>query len=371
MSKGVPDGHDPGPKRFDLLFEILDFAHTSSPWKNPNPPRPGKQGGEDWSLRVFNGGVAVYKFTRNRNEETILSGNFADRLLDAIERRGSPVCVGVDPRYERIPDELKLHGDETAGRIKSIAAFCHSLLDLVAGIVPAVKLQSAYFEAHRTEGVKLYYDLVRRGKDLGLLVIGDVKRSDIGSTAEAYAEAHLSGPDAPDAVTVNGYLGTDGMIPFCKVAAAEAKGIFVLVRTSNPSAAQTQDFADADGARFYEHIGRMTADLGVGEELAGQRGYSSVGAVVAATYPDEARRLREIMPAQIFLVPGYGAQGATAEDCAACFKEDGTGAIVNASRSVIYAHQRDEYEGLEWAEAVTAATRAFADDIARAVTGDG
>ena len=297
-----------------------------------------------------------------------MSENFADRLLAAIERKGSPVCVGLDPQYERIPDELKVHGDDQSGRVKSIATFCREVLDLIAPIVPAVKPQSAYFEIYRSEGVKLYFDLVRQARDLGLLVIGDIKRSDIGSTAAAYAQAHLSGPDTPDAVTVNGYLGTDGMKPFCDVAAREGKGIFVLVRTSNPSAAQMQCFTGTGGVKFYEHVGRVVGELGDGEGLIGQRGYSSVGAVVAATYPHEARRLREIMPRQIFLVPGYGAQGATGTDCTACFREDATGAIVNASRSVIYAHRRDEYQGMDWREGLVAAARAFAQDIRNALS---
>ena len=197
-------------------------------------------------------------------------------------------------------------------------------------------------------------------------MIGDVKRSDIGPTAAAYAEAHLAGPGAPDAVTVNGYLGADGIEPFCQVAARDGKGLFVLVRTSNPSAAQTQDFTDADGVPFYEHMARQVAELGEG--LVGKRGYSSLGAVVGATYPDEARKLRRIMPKQIVLVPGYGAQGATAADCAASFNADGAGAIVNASRSVIYAHQRDQYAGVDWRQAVRAAAEAFAGDIRGALS---
>lgn len=302
-----------------------------------------------------------------------MGNNFADRLLTAIREKGSPVCVGLDPRFDCLPDSLRAGADSEADRLAAIETFCREVLQAVAPIVPAVKPQSAYFEVYRGEGVKLYFDLVRQAKDLGLLVIGDVKRNDIGSTAAAYAEAHLAGEQTPDAITVNGYLGSDGIAPFVDVAARDGKGLFVLVRTSNPSAANTQDFANADGEKFYEHLARQVAELGDAEGLLGESGYSSIGAVVGATWPQEARQLRRIMPRQLFLVPGYGAQGATAEDCAASFKQDRTGAIVNASRSVIYAHQREEYRGLDWPEAVAKAAKTFARDIADAVgtqTGD-
>jgi orotidine-5'-phosphate decarboxylase len=292
--------------------------------------------------------------------------NFADRLLGAIDEKGSPICVGLDPAFDRLPETLRAEYSDKP--LAGIGEFCREVLRIVAGIVPAVKPQIAYFEAYRSEGVKLYFDLVREARELGLIVIGDIKRSDIGSTAKAYAAAHLSGSSAPDAVTVNGYLGTDGITPFAEVAAAEGKGIFVLVRTSNPSAAQTQDFTDAEGWKFYERMAQQVALLGDAKDLTGRRGYSAVGAVVGATYPDEARRLRQIAPHQLFLLPGYGAQGATAADCAAAFKPDGTGGIVNASRSVIYAHQRAEYKDLDWKEAIASAARAFAEDIRNAVT---
>jgi len=241
------------------------------------------------------------------------------------------------------------------------------VLKIVAPIVPAVKIQSAYFEVYRADGVRLYFDLVRQARELGLIVIGDVKRNDIGPTAAAYAKAHLAGLDAPDAVTVNGYLGADGIVPFVDVAAAEGKGLFILVRTSNPSAARTQDFTDAEGWKFYERLAQQVAELGEGKGLIGDRGYSSLGAVVGATYPSEARRLRQIMPRQLFLLPGYGAQGATAADCAAAFAPDGSGAIVNASRSVLFAHQSAQYKDMEWQQAVEAAAKAFAKDIRSAI----
>ncbi len=295
-----------------------------------------------------------------------MGDNFADRLLEAIDKKGSPVCVGLDPVFERLPDEYRAGGGER-DPLGAIEKFSREVLRIVAGIVPTVKPQIAYFEVYRGEGVKLYFDLVREARDLGLIVIGDVKRNDIGATAKAYATGHLSGPDSPDAVTVNPYLGTDGIEPFAEVAADEGKGVFVLVRTSNPSAARTQDFTDNEGRKFYERIAEQVAALGSSAQLVGQRGYSCIGAVVGATYPEEAQRLREIMPQQLFLIPGYGAQGATAADSAASFKSDATGGIVNASRSVIYAYDSDKYANLDWREAIAQATTAFAEDVARAV----
>jgi len=294
--------------------------------------------------------------------------HFADRLLGAIDRKGSPVCVGIDPNISRLPAALRRDADAGAGeQLGAVRTFCLEVLRIVAPIVPAVKPQIAWFELHGAAGVGLYFDVVAEARRLGLIVIGDVKRGDIGSTAEAYAAAHLAGGDAPDAVTVNAYFGRDGLQPFVDTAAASGRGVFALVRTSNPSAAAIQDFAAADGTKFYEHIAREIACAGSAGELLGESGYSCLGAVVGATYPDEARRLREIMPQQLFLVPGYGAQGASPADCAAAFKSDGTGAVVNASRSVIYAHDRGEYAGLDWKKAVESAATELADDIRGAV----
>lgn len=301
-------------------------------------------------------------------DQTSSSGSFSDRLLAEIARKGSPVCVGLDPLYERIPDVLRASSAGPAQCLAAIETFCREVLEVVSPIVPAVKFQIAYFEIYRGAGLKLYFDLIGHARRLGLIVIGDTKRNDIGSTARAYAAAHLAGVDTPDAITVNGYLGSDGLVPFIEVSREQGKGIFVLVRTSNPSSGEVQDFADSSGKKLYEHVAEGVAAIGAAEGLIGAGGYSCVGAVVGATYPDEARRLRELMGRQIFLVPGYGAQGATAGDCAASFKPDGTGAIVNASRSVIYAHTRPEYADVEWTEAVAAATRAFAGDIQKALT---
>jgi orotidine-5'-phosphate decarboxylase len=291
--------------------------------------------------------------------------HFADRLLAAIDRT-APVCVGLDPVYEQLPAALRKAEADEGRRLKAVTAFCRGVLEVVAPIVPAVKLQSAYFEMYRDKGVKLYFELVQAAREMGLLVIGDVKRGDIGSTASAYAAGHLGHAAAPDAITVNGYFGADGLAPFLQAAKAGGAGVFVLVRTSNPSAAAMQDFADATGRKFYEHLAGQVAQLGAAEGLLGRRGYSCLGAVVGATYPAQARQLRQVMPQQVFLVPGYGAQGATTADCAAAFKADGSGAIVNASRSVIFAYNQPG-GAKDWKQAIADAAKAFAKDIASAI----
>jgi len=297
------------------------------------------------------------------------NSNFADRLLNAIDAKGSPVCVGIDPRYDRLPETVSAGPGATASvQLAKISEFCRQVLQAVAPHVPAVKPQSAYFEAYGAAGVETYYQVVKWAHQLGLLVIGDAKRNDIGSTAQAYAAGHLAGADKVDSLTVNAYFGIDGLKPFLDVCAAEGKGAFALVRTSNPSAGQVQDFQDADGKKLYEHMADLVAGFGDTPGLVGRRGYSCLGAVVGATWPDEARMLRRQMPRQIFLVPGYGAQGASAADCAASFKDDGTGAIVNASRSVIFAHTQPQYADLPWQKAVELAAKAFAQDIRSALS---
>ena len=292
-----------------------------------------------------------------------MSGHFADDLTAAITDKHAPVCVGLDPAYDRLPAPIRqTFGDDHVGAIRE---FCTEVLQAVAPIVPAVKIQIAYFEVYHGQGVALYHDMVALARTAGLMVIGDIKRNDIGSTARAYARAHVSGVDCPDAVTVNGYLGADGLQPFIEEGNDEGKGIFVLVRTSNPSAAVMQDFVNDSGRKFYEHMADQVAAIGRADGLVGASGFSRVGAVVGATYPREARQLRSIMPEQIFLVPGYGAQGATAGDCAAAFKSDGTGAIVNASRSVIYAF--DKTPDIDWRLAVAQSAKDLVTDIASAV----
>ncbi|NQT19961.1 MAG: orotidine-5'-phosphate decarboxylase [Planctomycetes bacterium] len=302
--------------------------------------------------------------------------NFADRLIAAIEEKGSPACVGIDPRPELIPAEITKHSrqrGEAGARVAAVLAFSREILEIVAGHVAVVKPQVAFYEALGAAGLMAYAETVRAAGKRGLLVIGDVKRSDIGSTAQAYAASHLRelpngdevGAFTADAVTVNPYLGSDGVEPFIEAAAEEGRGVFVLVKTSNPSSAEFQDLKVEGGRELFVEVADKVNEWGGG--LIGERGYSAVGAVVGATYPEQASRLRTIMPKAYFLVPGYGAQGGSAKDTAPCFNNDGLGAVVNSSRGIIYAWTRppykEQYGERRWREAVEAAAKDMAADL--------
>jgi orotidine-5'-phosphate decarboxylase len=279
-----------------------------------------------------------------------MSELFADRLTDAIRAKAAPICVGIDPMLDQLPDDVFDDGErdeqDVEAAIDAIFEFTTRVLQVVAPLVPVVKFQSAYFEKYLWDGVEAYYSLIREAKELGLLVIGDVKRGDIGTTAAAYAAGHLddvSAEDvddvaAPDAITVNPMLGPDTLEPFVKTARETDKGLFVLVRTSNPGSAEFQDVRLADGRTWSEMLADRVNTIASAEGLVGVSGYSSIGAVVGATQPQTMQSLRQRMPKSIFLLPGYGAQGATAEMTRAAFNPDGGGAIVSASRSILYAH---------------------------------
>jgi orotidine-5'-phosphate decarboxylase len=244
-----------------------------------------------------------------------------------------------------------------------------ALLDALADIVPCVKVQAACYEMLGVVGMELFRDTLLYARGKGMVTIADVKRNDIGATAEAYASAYLpeGAPFPADFVTVNAYLGTDGIAPFLTECQKSGKGIFVLVRTSNPSAGEFQDLVAKDGEGIdrplYEHMGLKVAQWG--EDLMGDLGYSSVGAVVGATWPEEGKRLRTLLPGTFFLVPGYGAQGATAQDLAGCFAQGG-GAVVNASRSLLCAHKARKTE--DFAGAAREEALRMRDDL-RAATG--
>ena len=281
--------------------------------------------------------------------------NFADRLIDAAARKGGPVCVGIDPIFEMLPDAIAgdsapRNAKDVEAAIDAIFAFTTSVLRIVAPLVPVVKFQSAYFEKYLWEGVEAYFSLIAEARELGLLVIGDVKRGDIGSTAEAYAAGHLAGEgfDArdeiamPDAITVNPFCGLDTIRPFVQAAKDYDKGLFVLVRTSNPGSAELQDVKLADGKTWSQMLAEKLAPIAADPALMGAHGFSSVGAVVGATQPQTMQSLRQRLPQSIFLLPGYGAQGATAEMTRSAFK-DGKGAIVSASRSILFAHREPKY----------------------------
>jgi orotidine-5'-phosphate decarboxylase len=287
-----------------------------------------------------------------------MASHFADRLCDAVKTKKTSLIVGLDPVYNRLPSAIRNHrqmNDEfdAAAAVDAIFDFCTQAMRIVAPMVPAVKINIAFFEKYLWEGLETYYSLISEADELGLEIIGDVKRGDIGHTAEAYAAAHLENSElaglednlAPDAITVNGYMGTDGIEPFADMADKQGKGIFVLVRTSNPSAAAIQDFTDADGQAMYEKLAEIVAQIANKDERIGTHGYSNVGMVVGGTAPRITTALRQKYDKVWFLVPGYGSQGAEAADCVRFCKPDGTGALINASRSIIYAYEKPKYKG--------------------------
>ena len=301
--------------------------------------------------------------------------HFADRLTAAMRQRGNAVLVGIDPRPEALPPGL-VEGfpRDRAGVAAALGAFGRGVIDVVAPLVPAVKFQAAFYEAYGPEGVAALHDSARWARGRGLIVLIDGKRNDIGTTAEAYARAYLGrvpvGPgreDAPwdaDALTINPYLGGDGVAPFVEVAAREGKGAFALVRTSNPSAGEFQDLI-ADGRPLYRHVADRVARWAA--EHRGLGGYGLLGAVVGATYPGQLAELREAMPGVLFLVPGFGAQGGTARDVAPAFDADGLGAIINNSRGLTFAYQRADLRdrhGANWQAAIEQATREMIEDLA-------
>ncbi len=312
----------------------------------------------------------------------------ADRLLDAIEEKKNPSVVGLDPRIGLIPEHIKeeaaREGDMPFETVhNALVKFNHAIIDAVKDVVPAVKPQMAFYEQYGSWGVKAMESTISYARARGLVVIEDAKRNDIGSTAKAYADGHLGTVETADKtsvtamgadfITVNPYLGTDGIKPFLDACKEHHRGIFVLTKTSNPSSGEIQDVLTTDGIPVYELVASLVN--GWGEELMGTYGYSSVGAVVGATYPREAERLRELMPNTIFLVPGYGAQGGTAEDVMPCFDPQGRGAVVNSSRGIIFAYQREAYRheyGPEgFAEAARAAASNMRDDLLAALEKSG
>jgi orotidine-5'-phosphate decarboxylase len=298
---------------------------------------------------------------------TVATTHFADRLAEAVEHKRSQLVVGLDPRPDLLPVELK--GDAHLGReqaAEAVARFCRGVVDAVAPYVVAVKPQIAFFERLGPFGLVTYYALCRHARKKGLLVIGDVKRGDVPETARAYAEAHLDS-FACDAITVNPYLGSDSMAPFLEEAKKRDAGLFVLVKTSNPGSGDFQD-REIDGRPLYLHVADRVAEWG--RDLMGKYGWSSVGAVVGATHPAQAVRVREALPNAFFLVPGYGAQGATAADMKSSFGREGLGAVVNASRSVIFAYEKEPWKsqfGSDWKKAVAVAAEAMKKDINAAI----
>jgi orotidine-5'-phosphate decarboxylase len=295
--------------------------------------------------------------------------SFADRLMSAIQRKNSRVVVGLDPHLQLMPphlleDAYLEHGEGAEAVAQAIIRFNEAIIEAIAADVVAVKPQVAFYERLGAWGFLALEKTLAMAKEAGLLVIVDGKRNDIGSTAAAYAEAYLGdGPLAGDALTVNPYLGEDGLKPFIDRCRDGDKGLFILLRTSNPSAGDLQDLL-VQGRPLYLHLADLIDGWSQGTE--GEGGYRSVGVVVGATYADEARQLRQQLPRLPFLVPGYGHQGGTAEDVACCFHPDGTGAIVNSSRGIIFAY-RERYGAKEFARAAKDAARDMKVDINQAL----
>ena len=305
-----------------------------------------------------------------------------NKLIAKIKKTDAPIVVGLDPMLSYIPEHLQKkafseYGETLEGAAEAIKQYNKVLIDSIYDIVPAVKPQIAMYEQFGVEGVAAYKWTVEYAKSKDLVVIGDIKRGDIGSTSAAYASAHLGKvqignkcymPFDEDFSTVNPYLGTDGVKPFIDVCKEENKGIFILVKTSNPSSGEFQDRL-VDGRPLYELVGGKVAGWGE-EHMSDFFDYSYIGAVVGATYPEIGRTLRKVMPKAYILVPGYGAQGGTSEGLKPFFNEDGLGAVVNSSRGIIAAYRQEKYASYgagDFGGAARAAALDMAADIRRAL----
>lgn len=297
---------------------------------------------------------------------------FIDRLMEKVKKMQNPTVMGLDPKIDYVPESIrkkhwKEHGVSLTAAAESILEFNRRLMDAVSDIIPAVKPQLAYYEMYGYEGLRAFHETVCYAREKGFLVIADGKRNDIGSTSQAYSSAFLGRTLLEDraepvfntdALTVNGYLGIDGIQPMLEDCKKYGKGIFVLVKTSNPSSVQLQDMKVEDGRRVYEVMADWVSQWG--KDLTGRCGYSSVGAVVGAIWPRQLGELRRRMPQTCFLVPGYGAQGGGAKDVAAAFDRDGLGAVINASRSLMCAYRQERWKEAYAPEAFDEACRAEA-----------
>ncbi len=306
--------------------------------------------------------------------------NFADRLIEVIQEKGSPIVVGLDPQLQCIPKGIKdrafkNHGRGFKGASWAVLEFNRKVLDLIAPYTGVVKLQIAFYELLGPWGIEAYRKTIIYAQKKGLITIGDIKRGDVEHTAMAYAQAHLGETVVDktplqvygtDAVTLNPYLGGDSVTPFLRIAEKRGKGFFILVKTTNPSSRDFQDLPISGGERFYEKVARKVGEWGKG--LTGGSGYSSVGAVVGAQYPAVARRLRLLLPRAFFLVPGYGAQGASAKELDAYFNNDGYGAIVSSSRAITFAYLYPPRKGKveNWEDAVRRAVIKMHSEVAEA-----
>ena len=298
-----------------------------------------------------------------------------DRLIEKIVEKQNPTVAGLDPKLDYVPQSIKSacfekYGKTLEGAAAALLEFNKAIIDEIYDIVPAIKPQAAYYEMYGWQGVKALADTIAYAQSKGMFVMTDGKRNDIGTTMEAYAAAHLGttvvdGEEisafGADALTVNGSLGTDGIKPLCEICKKGDKGIFVLVKTSNPSSGELQDMKLENGATVYEQMGRMCESWG--EELPGKYGYSGVGAVVGATYPDQLLEMRQKAPHTFFLVPGYGAQGGGAQDAKNAFDKNGLGAIINSSRGIMCAWKKQGLTEDDFAKAARNEALRMKDDI--------
>lgn len=297
-----------------------------------------------------------------------------DRLCAAILKKNNPTVAGLDPKLDFIPAfiqeaSFQKYGNTLEGAADALLTFNKGLIDALYDIVPAVKPQCAYYEMYGWQGVKALYETIQYAKEKGLFVITDGKRNDIGTTMEAYAASHLGtvavngaeiAPFDADALTVNGYLGTDGIAPLLDICKEKDKGIFVLVKTSNRSSGELQDQCLGEKT-VYRTVGEMCENWGA--DSRGQYGYSTVGAVVGATYPEQLSELRQALPHTFFLVPGYGAQGGGAKDVAPAFDANGLGAVINSSRGIMCAYKKGGYTEEQYAEAARAEAIRMRDEL--------
>ena len=305
--------------------------------------------------------------------------NAIDRLIDKIKEMNNPTVIGLDPRYDMLPECIKnKYGTDLKDVCKAILEYNYKLIDSVYNIIPAVKPQIAFYEMFGTDGIEVFSQTCKYAKSKGMIVIADMKRGDIGTTAQGYSNAAIGKTPVGeksysifdvDFVTVNPYLGTDGIKPFVEDCKKYNKGIFVLVKTSNKSSGELQDLRLENGKTIYEIVAELVNEWG--KDLIGEYGYSSISSVVGATYPKQLEELRKIMPASYFLIPGYGAQGGKAEDIALGFDEKGLGGIVNASRSLMCAWKsdkwKDKYSDKQFAEATRAEAIRMRDELNQAI----
>lgn len=297
-----------------------------------------------------------------------------DTLIDKIKETQNPSVIGLDTCIDYLPDNMQSSCVTLDEAAKQITKFNFDLIDVLKNEIPAVKVQVAYYEMYGINGMKAFCDTIRYAREKGLVVIADVKRNDIGSTAAAYSKGYIGKtklfgdiqvtPFESDFITVNGYLGSDGILPFVEDCKKYDKGLFALVKTSNPTSGELQDKTMENGKTLYDNMACLVD--GWGKQLIGKYGYSSIGGVVGATHKEQAQAIRKAHANMFFLIPGYGAQGGKAEDLAVCF-ENGIGGIVNSSRSILCAYRNSNYSGLNYKEAALKAAIDMKKDINRCI----